>query len=411
MTVIKCKDCTWHYTHNMVAELFRWKEKHESQKQGHIVEFYETLSSALLGLGQSKIVYRGVCNTCLQYYDARTRISAESRVRTHQENRNKVIAERDYNTKGSHRLVRRVARGLPNPPEMKGWSETYRDQYRYICSCGCFDSGYSDIKAEWEFDRHVKQANKRLEQRLAEGDYKKHEGLTIHEIPWEDYVSTDTGDLAREIKQWKKQMEEEHITTKEFSDLTQVERGNDEVAFWLRSSGRNNYNEIFIAVQLMHKCCPHSQRCKYQISAADAVFHKKGSKSWNLWQEELKHPFKALYEHFLNHYDPEQQGHEEFENVAYAMLQQFVILETNRRKGRRGPHSPLADRAASAIHEIIKTFGIPTQLVTNILGTTYRYIADHYYRGIYLSKEGIPEWVKNVTSPSPDLGLEGRPES
>jgi hypothetical protein len=230
----------------------------------------------------------------------------------------------------------------------------------------------------------VKAANKALDKRIEEGEYKTHEGFTIKEIPWNEYESTTTGRLDREIKKWKRQMEEHKISSQEFSDVTEVVRGDDEVAFWLRDSGKHNYNEIFIAVQLRHKICPFSQRCKFEIWDGSS-------------NVERQQPFKSLFEHFLNHYDPEVQGHSTFENMAYAILQQFVIIESNR--GRGSHHNN--DKIAVAIHEIIKTFGIPTQLVANILSITYTRTANAYYHGIYLCKDGIPAWMQRVLGETP----------
>jgi hypothetical protein len=140
---------------------------------------------------------------------------------------------------------------------------------------------------------------------------------------------------------------------------TEIVRGNDEIAFWLRDKGIKNVAAVHIAVSIEHSGCP--------ICHQSFLY------------------FKALFDHFrLTHY--ENARHDDYLNQAYGILQEVVAFFANTHHTKVGK-----DMKATAVYRLIKDFGLPTGLVAAMFHTTYTRISIYYADA--MPKEG---WLVKV---------------
>lgn len=151
----------------------------------------------------------------------------------------------------------------------------------------------------------------------------------------------------------------------------QIERGNDEVAFWIRGTGKENQEDIFIAVSMLHHVCP---LCKYN----------------NRFES-----FKDVYKHFIAQHFGDGQNKDQFYNKIYAILQQLVKFEVN--NNRRYTFN----KRSEVVYTLNKVHGLPIGLIQKVLGIySITRTMKMSYRGLILcnSDESIPVWIKNVTT-------------
>lgn len=178
-------------------------------------------------------------------------------------------------------------------------------------------------------------------------------------------------------------MEEYGLEKSDLPDTRDVERGNDEVAFYLRDSDTDTdrLHEITCAVDAKYAMC----------SFCD-----------NRGKLEDPRKYRDLFDHFVRiHYDRMAENHDPMKRVAYSLFQQLAKYEVNkmRRSGRRESleSGRKVDKRCEVVYVLNKDFGLPIRLITDLLslkGTTKA--CRMSYRGMLLVKKEEPSWAKNL---------------
>lgn len=380
MTVIRCRDCHYVYDNSVMAFLMGKKQKHEEETK-HTMEFIDSALSSEVRL--QRPIYRAICLSCLQYFDKDGREDARGRVIEHQRMKN----ERIEKNKPRHHETGSVREILVERRNYTNVNDQFMKGYRNHCECGW---GYDHYRNKWaaekDLEKHQSKKNKDYQKFLKYGLAEKlHEGIRVEELDRATYLPQNRlGKNQKDELEKTRAMRLYEISDEQLSPAVGIERGNDEVAFWLRASGTSNYNEIYIAVQLEYLQCPMGG-CRFEIQVEDKA---------HIAIEEIKTAFTDLYEHFLNHYNPLKQGHNSFENVAYGLLQQLVVIERNRGRGRG---EDAHEKTGAAMYSIIKEYGIPQGLLVEIIHMSFAKIGDACYE--VMKKQGLPEWAANLDKP------------
>lgn len=115
----------------------------------------------------------------------------------------------------------------------------------------------------------------------------------------------------------------------------------------------------------------------------------KGDCKYELWHlNEMKTKvkvFRMLFDHYVSqHYNLLEKEHSNFQNLTYAILQEFVIFEANTKKAPRNKDKTNACRIkrSLAMHNLMKHMGIPLNMLATAIGRSQSDIGNYSYEGI-----------------------------
>jgi hypothetical protein len=160
-----------------------------------------------------------------------------------------------------------------------------------------------------------------------------------------------------------------------------IERGNDELAFWLRHE-HSGSEEVEIATSLAWNECP---ACHKDMRPIDS------------FRRYEKADFRELLEHYTTyHYDLLSKFHTEHENLIYAMLQGLVVITKRHGGGIQGKYATSNATQNEAIYNFMKDFGLSAKFLAHILGKSQDWVVRRYWIHIQQLGEKRATWMNKV---------------
>lgn len=209
-----------------------------------------------------------------------------------------------------------------------------------------------------------------------------------------------------------------------------MERGNDEIALWLRQGQESGFlDETMIGIALMRYNCPMVYEPEYSCifesgNSWKDLFHHFKNIHYNE-DANIRHAKHLFYDHlvrtFINDKTtlPERKRVErEAENptelqlkpylehvekrlkwrdTAYAMLQECFVYEANR---YGHSNSPKAKKRAAVLYRFQKVYGLTTKQITKIFKLPLSDTRKLIYSGMMYehgnSEKNLPKWMQNA---------------
>lgn len=212
-----------------------------------------------------------------------------------------------------------------------------------------------------------------------------------------------------------------------------IERGNDEIAMWLRAGRESGHiNETMIGINLIDYQCPMSYEsvlpCGKQFNSFQDLFHhfknehyderyilRQAKELWynscirNIGKNTSDNEKKAIRHMAANpspgdleDYIKILKNRSEWKDIAYGMLQQCFVYEANN-KGRRTRAK--YEKRAAVTYRFQKTYGLITSQIWRIfdiysITKTRQIIYDGLMVDHGKKEENLPAWMQRALKQS-----------
>jgi len=213
-----------------------------------------------------------------------------------------------------------------------------------------------------------------------------------------------------------------------------MEKGNDEIALWLRHGKESGYlSETIIAIALMKYNCPmlyeDEYSCLFQSNSWKELFHH--FKDMHYTEEakirHAKHLFYKIHTSRITSKttEPEKQRIEnealnptpnqlkehlehvenrtKWRDIAYAMLQECFVYEANTSKHRKLTSAKLQKKTA-VLYRMQKTYGLTTGHIAKMFKLSVANTRGLIYSGMMHThgndEKNLPTWMQNALKQS-----------
>jgi|GEM_PF-4534703 len=218
-----------------------------------------------------------------------------------------------------------------------------------------------------------------------------------------------------------------------------MEKGNDEIAMWLREGRESGFlDETMIGIALMKYECPMifepEYSCLVKKETWKELFHHFKDMHYNK-EAELRHAKHLFYEYWMSTFtndkttpqerarvkreaenpEPHQlERHLEhvknrltWRDTAYAMLQECFVFEANSNyTGNSGPNSAKTKKRAVVLYKFQKIYGLTTKQIAKIFDYTIENTRKNIYSGMMHehgnNDKNLPQWMQNVLKSKKD---------
>lgn len=179
---------------------------------------------------------------------------------------------------------------------------------------------------------------------------------------------------------------------------------------FLRGANIKYTKQIHIAKSILHGRCPCCFVEERKIDGQNKIYRgyftqhwENGTflQSWNNYPYiDVEEQVRIFNDHFQTyHYqDGKHLNMTEPEKLTLGILQQLMIYAVNTGRGRSRGN---VERYGSAIIKLEKEFQIPQLVLAELLNSSFQKLGEAAYRAMV--QNGLPDWVKKVTSNTNDL--------
>lgn len=171
----------------------------------------------------------------------------------------------------------------------------------------------------------------------------------------------------------------EECSKKASTNETGIKMGNQEAAFFFANQDLTA-PEVRIVKSVNYLECPGAGKhgmdfCRFEISHLEKMKPKP------------KIPLhRMLFDHYREkHYLLVEKEHSDFQNMAYAILQEFAIYEANKGPSRGTKINTMKhNKRALALHNLIKHLGVPLNILAFTLRQNQGHVGDLAFDGMLL---------------------------